>query len=110
MGRAARAVPGRPDGRELVAWADRPAMVSRPWPCQGQTARSAGARWLKAGNEPRLRGLDTETMSAFAYLVRQKVERPWKRLPRGEARRGRRKRRGTQSTLADRQVRLPSWR
>jgi transposase, IS30 family len=60
------------------------------------------AGWLKAGNESGLRGLGTETIYSFIYRVRQKVEKLWKLLPRGKARRGRRKRRDTRSTITDR--------
>jgi IS30 family transposase len=60
------------------------------------------AGWLKAGNEPGLRGLGTETIYRFIYRARQKVEKLWKLLPRGKARRGRRKRRETKSTITDR--------
>jgi transposase, IS30 family len=60
------------------------------------------AGWLKAGNEPGLRGLGTETIYRFIYRARQKLEKLWKLLPRGKARRGRRKRRETKSTITDR--------
>lgn len=60
------------------------------------------AGWLKAGNEPGLRGLGTETIYRFIYRARQKVEKLWKLLPRGKARRGRRKRRETKATITDR--------
>jgi IS30 family transposase len=60
------------------------------------------AGWLKTGNEPGLRGLGTETIYRFIYRARQKLEKLWKLLPRGKARRGRRKRRETKSTITDR--------
>ncbi len=60
------------------------------------------AGWLKAGNEPGLRGLGTETIYRFIYRARQKLEKLWQLLPRGNARRGRRKRRETKSTITDR--------
>ena len=60
------------------------------------------AGWLEAGNEPGLRGIGTETIYSFIYQARQKVEKLWKLLPRGKARRGRRKRRETKSTISDR--------
>jgi transposase, IS30 family len=60
------------------------------------------AGWLKAGNETGLRGLGTETIYRFVYRARQKLEKLWKLLPRGKARRGRRKRRETKSTITDR--------
>jgi len=59
-------------------------------------------RWLKAGNEPGLRRLGTETIYRFIYRARQKLEKLWQLLPRGKARRGRRKRRETKSTITDR--------
>ena len=68
------------------------------------------AGWLKAGNEPTLRGLGTETIYRFIYRARQKVEKLWKLLPRGKARRGRRKRRETKSTITDRQNLPARWR
>ena len=60
------------------------------------------AGWLKAGNEPGLRGLGTETIYRFVYRTRQKSEKLWKLLPRGKCRRGRRKRRATKSQIIDR--------
>ena len=60
------------------------------------------AGWLKADNEPGLRGIGTETIYRFVYRARQKVEKLWKLLPRGKARRGRRKRRDTKSAISDR--------
>jgi transposase, IS30 family len=60
------------------------------------------AGWLKADNESGLRGLGTETIYSFIYRARQKVEKLWKLLPRGKARRGRRKRRETKSTISGR--------
>jgi len=60
------------------------------------------AGWLKAGNEPGLRGLGTETIYRFVYRARQKLEKLWKLLPRGKARRGRRKRREPKATITDR--------
>jgi len=60
------------------------------------------AGWLKAGNEPGLRGIGTETIYRFVYRARQKVEKLWKLLPRGKARRGQRKRRETKSNITDR--------
>ncbi len=60
------------------------------------------AGWLKAGNEPGLRRLGTETIYSFIYRARQKVEKLWKLLPRGKARRGQRKRRETKSNITDR--------
>ena len=60
------------------------------------------AGWLKADNEPGLRGLGTETIYRFIYGARQRPAKLWKLLPRGKARRGRRKRRETKSAITDR--------
>jgi IS30 family transposase len=40
------------------------------------------AGWLKAANEPGLRGVCTETIYAFLYRVRQKAEELWRYLTR----------------------------
>ena len=60
------------------------------------------AGWLKADNEPGLRGLGTETIYRFIYGARQRPAKLWKLLPRGKARRGRRKCRETKSAITDR--------
>jgi transposase, IS30 family len=60
------------------------------------------AGWLKAGNETGLRGIGTETIYRFIYRARQKLEKLWKLLPRGKARRSPLKRRETKSTITDR--------
>jgi IS30 family transposase len=61
------------------------------------------AGWLKRGEEKGLRGLGTETIYRFIHRPRQRSAKLWKLLPRGKARRGRRKRRETKSPIANRQ-------
>jgi hypothetical protein len=101
-GREAGAVRGRPPDRGLVARADRgPPRSPDLGPFRDGSIASCD-RWLKAGNEPGLRGLGTETIYSFIYRARQKVEKLWKLLPRGKARRGRRKGRATKGTINDR--------
>jgi IS30 family transposase len=59
--------------------------------------------WLKRGEEKSLRGLGTETIYRYIHRSRQKAAKLWKLLPRGKAKRGRRKRRVTNSPISDRQ-------
>ena len=61
------------------------------------------AGWLKRGEEKDLRGLGTETIYRYIHRARQKAAKLWKLLPRGKAKRGRRKRRETNSPITDRQ-------
>ena len=68
------------------------------------------AFWRAMAKEPGLRGLGAETIYRFSYRARQKVETLWRLLPRGKARRGRRKRRETKSTITDRQFLQARWR
>jgi transposase, IS30 family len=49
------------------------------------------AGWLKRGEERGLRTVSTETIYAFIHRVGQKAEKLWKLLPRGRAKRGRRR-------------------
>ena len=49
------------------------------------------AGWLKRGEERQLRPVSTETIYAFVHRAGQKGEKLWKLLPRGRARRGRRR-------------------
>ena len=58
--------------------------------------------WLKAGAEPGLRPLATETIHAFIYRASQKAERLWLYLCRRHKWRGRRKRRGGDGVIKDR--------
>src|SRR5215207_7257049 len=49
------------------------------------------AGWLKRGEERGLRAVAAETIYAFLHRPGQKAEKLWKLLPRGRARRGRRR-------------------
>jgi IS30 family transposase len=61
------------------------------------------AGWLKRGEERGLRSLGTETIYRFIHRSRQQTSKLWKLLPRGKAKRGRRKAHATKSTIPDRQ-------
>jgi IS30 family transposase len=60
------------------------------------------AGWLRRGEERGLRAVSTETIYAFVHRAGQKAEKLWKLLPRGRARRGRRRARQPRSTIAER--------
>jgi transposase, IS30 family len=60
------------------------------------------AGWLKRGEERQLRPVSCETIDAFLYRAGQKGEKLWKLLPRGRAKRGRRRARQPRSVIADR--------
>jgi transposase, IS30 family len=60
------------------------------------------AGWLKRGEERGLRPLCLETVYAFLHRPAQKAEQLWRLLPRGRARRGRRRARQPRSPIADR--------
>src|SRR4051794_29292233 len=60
------------------------------------------AGWLKRGEERGLRPVSTETVYAFVHRAGQKAEKLWKLLPRGRARRGRRRARQPRSAIAER--------
>src|SRR5919199_898329 len=60
------------------------------------------AGWLKRGEERGLRPVSTETIYPFVHRPDQKGEKLWKLLPRGRARRGRRRARQPRSTIAGR--------
>ncbi len=60
------------------------------------------AGWRKRGEERGLRPVSTETIYAFVHRAGQKGERLWKLLPRGRAKRGRRRARQPRSTIAER--------
>src|ERR687886_329761 len=60
------------------------------------------AGWLGRGEERGLRAVSTETIYAFIHRAGQKGEKLWKLLPRGRARRGRRRAREPRSTIAER--------
>lgn len=61
------------------------------------------AGWLQRGEEKELRRLGTETIYRFIHRARQRSAKLWKLLPRGKAKRGRRKQRETKSPIPDRQ-------
>jgi IS30 family transposase len=60
------------------------------------------AGWLKRGEERGLRPVATETIYAFVHRAGQKAEKLWKLLPRGRARRGRRRARQSRGSIAER--------
>jgi IS30 family transposase len=60
------------------------------------------AGWLRRGEERGLRAVSPETIYAFIHRAGQKVEKLWKLLPRGRAKRGRRRARPPRSTIAGR--------
>src|SRR5918912_1216025 len=60
------------------------------------------AGWLKRGEERQLRAVSLETIYAFVHRPGQKGEKLWKLLPRGRARRGRRRARQPRGTIAGR--------
>jgi IS30 family transposase len=60
------------------------------------------AGWLKRGEERGLPAVSTETIYAFLHRPGQKAEKLWKLLPRGRARRGRRRARQPRSAIAER--------
>jgi IS30 family transposase len=60
------------------------------------------AGWLKRGEERGLRTVSTETIYAFVHRPGQKGEKLWKLLPRGRAKRGRRRARQPRSVIAGR--------
>src|SRR3712207_2301377 len=60
------------------------------------------AGWLKRGEERGLRTVPAETIYAFVHRAGQKAEKLWKLLPRGRAKRGRRRARQSRSTIAER--------
>jgi transposase, IS30 family len=60
------------------------------------------AGWLKRGEERGLRPVSLETIYAFIHRAGQKAEKLWRLLPRGRARRGRRRARQPRSTIAER--------
>jgi IS30 family transposase len=60
------------------------------------------AGWLERGEERGLRAVSTETIYAFVHRPGQKGEKLWKLLPRGRAKRGRRRARQPRSVIAGR--------
>src|SRR3954470_9193868 len=62
------------------------------------------AGWLERGEERGLRPVSLETIYAFIHRPGQKGEKLWKLLPRGRARRGRRRARPPRSAIAERRA------
>ena len=60
------------------------------------------SRWLKSGNEPRLRAIGCETIYAFIYRTAQKAEALWRYLTRRHKRRRPRRARASRDTIKDR--------
>jgi IS30 family transposase len=60
------------------------------------------AGWLKRGEERGLRPISLETIYAFLHRPGQQAEKLWRLLPRGRARRGRRRARQPRTTIAGR--------
>jgi IS30 family transposase len=60
------------------------------------------AGWLNRGEGRGLRTVSCETIYAFVHRAGQKAEKLWKLLPRGRARRGRRRARQPRTTIAGR--------
>jgi transposase, IS30 family len=60
------------------------------------------AGWLRRGEERQLRAASCETIYAFIHRPGQRGEKLWKLLPRGRAKRGRRRARQPRSTIAER--------
>src|SRR5919206_340781 len=60
------------------------------------------AGWLRRGEERGLRAVSLETVYAFIHRPGQKGEKLWKLLPRGRARRGRRRARQPRNAIAER--------
>jgi transposase, IS30 family len=60
------------------------------------------AGWLKRGEERGLRPVSLETIYAFIHRPGQKGEKLWRLLPRGRARRGRRRARQPRNVIAER--------
>jgi IS30 family transposase len=60
------------------------------------------AGWLMRGEERGLRPVATETIYAFVHRAGQKAEKLGKLLPRGRARRGRRRARQSRGSIAER--------
>jgi IS30 family transposase len=60
------------------------------------------AGWLRRGEERGLRAVSCETIYAFVHRPGQKGEKLWKLLPRGRAKRGRRRARQPRNVIAER--------
>src|SRR3954470_17188588 len=60
------------------------------------------AGWLGRGEERGLRTVSAETIYAFIHRAGQRAEKLWRLLPRGRARRGRRRARQPRNVIAER--------
>ena len=60
------------------------------------------AGWLRRGEERQLRPVSCETIYAFIHRAGQRAEKLWRLLPRGRAKRGRRRARQPRATIAGR--------
>ena len=60
------------------------------------------AGWLRRGEERQLRAVSCEAIYAFVHRPGQRGEKLWRLLPRGRAKRGRRRARQPRSTIAER--------
>ena len=60
------------------------------------------AGWLRRGEERQLRPVAAETVYAFIHRPGQRAEKLWRLLPRGRAKRGRRRARPPRSAIAER--------
>jgi IS30 family transposase len=60
------------------------------------------AGWLRRGEERGLRAVSTETIYAFVHRASQRAEKLWRLLPRGRAKRGRKRARQPRSVIAGR--------
>src|SRR5918993_1303367 len=60
------------------------------------------AGWLKRGEERQLRPVSLETTYAFIHRAGQRAEKLWRLLPRGRARRGRRRACQPRNVIAER--------
>jgi transposase, IS30 family len=60
------------------------------------------AGWLKRGEERKLRAVSCQTIYAFIHRAGQRAEKLWRLLPRGRAKRGRRRARQPRTTIAGR--------
>ncbi|HEX8375061.1 MAG TPA: IS30 family transposase, partial [Geminicoccaceae bacterium] len=60
------------------------------------------AGWLRRGEERGLRPVSCETIHAFIHRAGQRAEKLWRLLPRGRAKRGRRRARQPRATIAGR--------
>src|SRR5918911_2619133 len=79
----------------------KPARFVRERLLEGWTPEQI-AGWLKRGEGRGLRPVSTETVYALIYRAGQTAEKLRRRLPRGRARRGRRRARQPRSTIAER--------